>query len=131
MANGVVAARLLDPPSTVSPTEPNLGEMVAGAVVTLCAAVQEYAQAGEVAREIKLAGAEKIARLARLQLDHAGGDQDFIAAARRAGKAALRQALNGSSAQHEKVLDFYLDETFDLVAHIVRDERIFRSAMAN
>jgi hypothetical protein len=133
MVNGAAAALVELDPVTIPAQEKELGEATAAAVAVLCAAVQSYAHAGELTREIKSMGSERIARVARLQLDHEGGDQDFIAMARRAGMQVLRQRLNGAfdPAQCDATLDFYLDNLFDIVSRVVRDERAFRAAAAH
>jgi hypothetical protein len=137
MANGVTATRLLDPPTP--PTEPNpdieqkLGTVVADAATAIALAVGEFTQSGELTRKIKMMGAEHVAKLATIALEHELGDEDFFNKARVAGKAILRQRLNGSvaPAQRDAGLDFYLDNLFDIVGRVVRDERTFRVAMAN
>jgi hypothetical protein len=136
MANGAVVRLDLAPDAT-SPTAPNpdteLGTAVADAATAIALAVGAFAQNGELTRETKMIGAERVAKLAGLQLAYGLDDLAFAAMAREQGKAVLRRRLNGSldPAQRDAGIDFYIDALFEITEKVVRDERVFRMAMSH
>ena len=152
MANGVVVRLPLvtpepTPAATSSSTaagKPNggievaLGAAVADAVFMLYQATLDQQQNDALAPATKDAGAARIAAIALLQLDHAGGDIDFVARAHRDGKCELRRFFNNTDLfrQHDpveidKVFDTSISDVLGIVSRVVRDERIFRAAWAN
>jgi hypothetical protein len=154
MANGVAVALLpsaaptsaATPTSTATPTptaagkpiETAIGDAMANAVTTLYQAAINQQQTGTLAPSIIAAGGSRIAALALLQLDHAGGDIDFVARAHRDGKRELRRCFNNTDLfqQHDpveidKVFDTSISDVLGIVSRVVRDERVYRAAWAN
>ena len=140
MANGSAAVRLLESPSAPAaadkPGEPAieiLGEAVAEATIMLCQATLSHRHAGVLDPAIKDAGASSIARVARWQLDHELGDNDFIRKARDAGKRVLlhRHFTDDRRAEVDAAIEMFIDELLTIVGHVVKDERTLRAAWAN
>jgi hypothetical protein len=143
MANGAaVALHLVSAPeSNDAPNggiEVALGAAVADAVFVFYQAILDTQQSGILAATTKNAGADRIAAIALLQLDHAGGDIDFVARAHRDGKRELRRFFNNTDLfrQHDpveidKVFDTSISDVLGIVSRVVRDERVFRAAWAN
>jgi hypothetical protein len=117
----------LKPPAERS-IESTIGIAVADATTMLCREVEEYITSG-VTEAVRNAGAERIARVAELQLAHARGDRDFVAIAHREGKRILRPHLNGdfyrrySLDEGEAALDLFIADVLMIVSKVVASER--------
>jgi hypothetical protein len=130
MVNGVAVLQPLaeDPAPASTETEITLGRAVAAAAATIYVAMVDFQRDGELAPNTKAAGADRIAKVAMLQLSHKLGDHDFAARARAAGKAELhRQFLVDFSYNpteiDNKVLDGYIDAVFEITNNVVALER--------
>ena len=149
MANGSAALHVAlepAPQSKAAPTratadattEVAIGAAVASAACVVAQATQDYRQWGELDPRTKVAGGERIAKVALLQLDHGLGDIAFADIAREQGKIRLRQYLaaddfycHHSTEQGEAALDLAIDSVLEITAKVVREERTFRAAWAN
>ena len=148
MANGVAALRVALEPAPESKDasvgkpdggiEAGLGAAVADAVFVLYRAILDGQENDALAPAIKDAGAARIAAIALLQLDHAGGDDDFFRRAHEQGRRELRRFFNNTDLfrQHDpveidKVFDASISDVLGVVSRVVRDERVFRAAWAN
>jgi hypothetical protein len=138
MANGAAAANLLPTlgsapaptPLTSSPIEQRIGAAVAGAAITLNAALAEFRD-GRLRPVTRAAGGEKIAALYTLQQDTLG-TLDFDRVARREGRLILRQHLPADfRRQHENaseaIINILLDETLRILDRVTK----FEKAMAH
>jgi hypothetical protein len=141
MANGAAVPALL-PTASATPAagqdiEAALGAAVADAVIVLYQAIIDHQQNGALALATKDAGASRIARIATLQLDHEGGDLDFVARAHCTGKRELRRYFDADlfrrygPGEVDMVFDTAINSVFEIVARVVKDERVFRAAWAN
>ena len=115
-----------------------LGAAVADAVFVLYRAILDRQENDALAPAIKDAGAARIAAIALLQLDHAGGDIDFVARAHRDGKRELRRFFNSTDlfrrhdpVEIDKVFDTSISDVLGIVSRVVRDERAYRAAWAH
>jgi hypothetical protein len=118
----------------LGPTEIAIGEAVADAAISIAVVPDGYRQTGILAQAAKEAGGSRFARVAMLQLDHALGDDDFIRRARDAGKCVLlrRHFSDECSRQLADVaIKWAIDSVFEVVSHVVKDERALRIAWAN
>jgi hypothetical protein len=142
--NGAAALHLVPAPESKAaavgkPSEPiEIGAAVADAVVVFFRAILDTQQSGILAPATKNAGGDRIAALALLQLDYAGGDSDFVARAHRDGKRELRRCFNNTDLfqQHDpveidKVFDTSISDVLGIVTRVVKDERTYRLAWAN
>ena len=117
--------------------ERSIGLAVADAVVVLYQAAIAQQECGLLPPAIKDAGGARIAAIATMQLDHEGGDLDFITRAHRAGKRELRRYFSVDFFQQhgpgevDMVLDVAINSIFEIVTRVVKDERVFRAAWAN
>jgi hypothetical protein len=142
MANGSTALLLLagDPPAapadaTDKPDEGiALGAAVADAVFTLFRAILDRQENDALAPAIKDAGADRIARISLLMLDHAGGDDDFFRRAHEQGKRELRRFFNNTDlfqqhapAEIDKVFGASISDVLGIVSKVVAVERVFRA----
>ena len=123
------------PPPT--PSAGIIGTAVANAVTVFCQAAIDQQENGAIAPAIIAAGGDRIAAIALLQLDYAGGDIDFTRKAHEQGKCVLHRYLDANLfRQHgpgevDKVLDMAIDSVFEIVSKVVKTERTFRAAWAN
>ena len=83
MANGNAVRLTFAPeppaaPASDKPIETAIGEAVASAVFVFYQAILDQQESGILAATTKNAGADRIARISLLMLDHAGGDDDFF-----------------------------------------------------
>lgn len=113
-----------------------LGRATADGAISLAQALDEYRRIGALPPASKAAGADAIARVANLQLAHEGGDDDFTRQARDAGKCVLRQYFDADFFAHhsqevDTAIDVFIDELLTIVAHVVKDERVFRAVWAH
>jgi hypothetical protein len=144
MANGAAVTLHLVPAceskdaSVGKPIEVEIGEAVAAAVTTFYQAAIAQQETGLLPPAIIAAGGSRIAAIALLQLDHAGGDSDFVARAHRDGKRELHRYLGDTGLfqrcgpdEVDMVLDVAIDSVFEIVTKVVRDERAFRAAWAH
>ena len=98
MVNGSIALRLVESPSTPEPPAPSereleIGSAVADAATILAAAMLEFEGNGRMRGVTHSEGAERIARLARLELGMRGEIDNFAEIARREGLRRLRTVL--------------------------------------
>jgi hypothetical protein len=113
--------------------EATIGIAVADATTMLCREVEEYLTSG-VTEAVRNAGAERIARVAELQLAH-GDDRAFSATAHREAKQILRPYLNGdfyrrySLDEGEAALDLLIDDALMIVSKVVAIEREHANAV--
>jgi hypothetical protein len=144
MPNGVAALHLVPAPKSKDAAvgkpggiEVALGAAVADAVVVFYQAIFDQQEAGAIAPATTAAGGSRIAAIALLQLDHEGGDVDFVAQAHRAGKCELRRYFDADVFQQHGVgevdtaLDAAIDSVFEIVGKVVQTERVYRAAWAN
>jgi hypothetical protein len=115
-----------------------IGAAVASAATAICCAVQQqHQQNGRLDPAVKLAGGERIAKVAELWLAHEGDDLEFTRKARDAAKCVLRQYFDADFYRHyspeqgDAALDWFIDPVLEIAACVVRDERAFRAAWAN
>jgi len=96
MVNGSIALRLVESPSTESPRserELEIGSAVADAATILAGAMLEFEGNGRMRGATHAEGAERIARVARLELGMRGEIDNFAEVARREGLRRLRTVL--------------------------------------
>jgi DNA-directed RNA polymerase subunit K/omega len=97
--NGHTALKLVEPPSAPEPQAPSereleeIGSAVANAATILAVAMLEFEGDGRMRGATRTEGAERIARVARLELDMRGENHNFVEIARREGVRRLRKLL--------------------------------------
>jgi hypothetical protein len=145
MSNGSVALQLLDPPSApeqrLAPDACEidleiLGQAVADATCALAAGMTSYyRQGGTLDPEVKETGGARLAAVALLALDYEGLDADFLQIARDAGHRVLRRRHFTDDCyapfKTDVAISVCIGGLFEVVARVVKDERIYRAAWAN
>ena len=108
------------------------------AVFVLYRAVLDRQENDALAPTTIAAGGSRIAKLAELQLDYAGGDTGFVTQAHRDGKRELRRCFSNTDLfrQHDpveidNVFDTSISDVLGIVGKVVKDEGISRAAWAN
>ena len=132
MPNNGSVVKLPCDPVMASPTEleQRIGEAAAAAAAAIGGAITTFAADGQLSHALKMFGAEALTQVSLLQLNHPGGDSDFIAIARREGLRRLweihGEALRGLSlntAELDRVLEEFLDGVFEITSRTVAVER--------
>ena len=117
--------------------ETAIGAAVASAACVVARAMSDYRLHGALDPAIKLAGAERIAKVAGLQLDHGLGDVALAVIAREQGKLQLCRYFDADFYRHcrtadiETALDLAIDSVLEITAKVVRDGRTLRAAWTN
>jgi hypothetical protein len=122
------------PDKPADPVEDVIGEAVAACAIAIAAAVEDGCRHGGVVNhDLKERTAARLAAVAQLQLEFMGSDDDFTRAARTAGKCTLRQHFDDSVNPHliDAAIDSAIDPVIQIVAGVVRDERIYMAARAH
>jgi hypothetical protein len=144
MSNGAVARLpLLVHPKAAKPDaapaktelEIKIGEATAAACTALCKSIEEYSE-GRITSATKLASAERIARLAHIELDNFGELDSFADVARRQGKIHLRKILDNDPefrlhhGPHtgDATISSIISEVLLIVGKVVALERAIRRA---
>jgi hypothetical protein len=127
MVNGSIALKLVKSPSTPEPPAPSgreleIGIAVADAATILAAAMLEFEGSGRMRGATHSEGAERIARVARLELGMRGEIDNFAEIARREGVRRLQKILAAEpdfQRRHRAAAgDVALREIVDEVLHI-------------
>ena len=143
MSNGTAALQLVapDPPSTPpaapegSRIEIEIGTATADAAVVLSAAMLQFHANGRMTPETKEAGAEKIARLAQLELDTLGEINNFSEIARKEGLRQLRKFLDADPDFRQRhggragdvTLTGIIDGVLEITSKVVALEKTLRA----
>lgn len=144
MANGTaIALKLIAPePQTTVPAsdiETEIGEAMVSAATWVAAAMQEYqCRGGSLSGAVKSIGGDRIAKLVHLQMA-TEGQLNFSAIAIREGKRRLRAYLDaepGFRQRHgpeggEATLDVFIEGALEIVANVVKFEKVLAAARAN
>ena len=144
MANGTaIALKLIAPePQTTVPASGMEAEIGEAMVSAACAGWRRHAGIPMPWRKprgaVKSIGGERIAKLVHLQMA-TEGQLDFSAVAIREGKRRLRAYLDaepGFRQRHgpeggEKTLDIVVEGALEIVANVVKFEKVLAAARAN
>ena len=115
--------------------ELEIGEAAVDACKVLAVAMLEFHQNDQMTPATKLAGAEKIAKLAQLELDTLGEIDNFADVARKEGKTRLREILDtdpdfcrqrGANAR-DATLTVIIDGVLEISQRVVALEKSLRA----
>jgi hypothetical protein len=133
--NHAPVRRIPEPSAPLSPAKPDIliviGTATADAAIVLAASMLAFHENGRITATLKEAGAEKIARVAQLELD--SELENFGGVARREGLCRLRQFLDGEffwkhgAATGDAVLSNLISDVLEITQKVVSLEKTLRA----